>query len=178
MVNSCILGASLSSLTIQSHLTLTFGGIKSHSTLIGGELCSIWIIPSSFQVVCTAVSVVSHTVHILIVININIPKTYHCMIRDLGTHEGDTNICIGQQSVHMVLTASTLSRPLEWSATLCFQWLLSWLLHKWREGYLVPTWARKITCDISTECSFRPDDDWGIQSKRQQVIFRAQVGTR
>ena len=27
-----------------------------------------------------------------------------------------------------------------------FQWLLSWLLHKWREGYLVQTWAWKITC--------------------------------
>ena len=25
---------------------------------------------------------------------------------------------------------------------------------------------------------FRPDDDWSIQSKRRQVIFRAQVGTR
>ena len=26
------------------------------------------------------------------------------------------------------------------------QWLLSWLLHKWREGYLLPTLARRITC--------------------------------
>ena len=28
----------------------------------------------------------------------------------------------------------------------CFQWLLNWLLHKWREGYLLPTSARKISC--------------------------------
>ena len=35
-----------------------------------------------------------------------------------------------------------------------FQWLLSWLLHKWR-GYLLPTWARKITC----QCF-----DWMLQS--------------
>ena len=48
--------------------------------------------------------------------------------------------------------------------TLLFQWPLSWLLHKWREGYLLPT--------------FRPDDDWSIHSKRRQVIFRAQVGNR
>ena len=27
----------------------------------------------------------------------------------------------------------------------CFQWLLSWLLHEWR-GYLLPTWTHKITC--------------------------------
>ena len=29
--------------------------------------------------------------------------------------------------------------------SLHFQWLLSWLLHEWK-GYLVPTWAWKITC--------------------------------
>ena len=33
------------------------------------------------------------------------------------------------------------------------------------EGYLLPTIAQKIT-----------DDDWSIQSKRRQVIFRAIVG--
>ena len=27
-----------------------------------------------------------------------------------------------------------------------FQWLLSWLPHKWRESYLLPAWAQKITC--------------------------------
>ena len=35
----------------------------------------------------------------------------------------------------------------EWhvkSACTYYQWLLSWLLHKWREGYLSPTWVRKI----------------------------------
>ena len=43
-----------------------------------------------------------------------------------------------------------------WNANLYFfQWLLSWLLHKWREGYLLPTWARKITC----RCF-----DWMLQS--------------
>ena len=26
-----------------------------------------------------------------------------------------------------------------------FQWFLSWLLHKWREGYLLQTWARKCS---------------------------------
>ena len=36
-----------------------------------------------------------------------------------------------------------------------FQCLLSWLLHKWREGYLLPTWARKITCQRF---------DWMLQS--------------
>ena len=31
-----------------------------------------------------------------------------------------------------------------WEHKQCFfQWLLSWLLHKWREGYLLPTWVRK-----------------------------------
>ena len=33
----------------------------------------------------------------------------------------------------------------------------------------------KYLADISTEC---PDDDWSIQSKCLQVIFRAKVGTR
>ena len=46
-----------------------------------------------------------------------------------------------------------------------FQWFLSWLLHKWREGYLLPIWARKITCWC--------DDNWSIQSKRRQVISRS-----
>ena len=32
-----------------------------------------------------------------------------------------------------------------------FQWLLSWLLHR-EKDYLLSTWARKITCCISTEC--------------------------
>ena len=27
-----------------------------------------------------------------------------------------------------------------------FQWLLSWLLHKSKGGYLLPTWAWKIAC--------------------------------
>ena len=26
-----------------------------------------------------------------------------------------------------------------------FQWLLNWLLHKWREGCLLPTWAWKVS---------------------------------
>ena len=29
----------------------------------------------------------------------------------------------------------------DWTAKVSFQWLLNRLLHKWREGYLVPTWA-------------------------------------
>ena len=31
--------------------------------------------------------------------------------------------------------------------------LLSNIVHKWREGYLVQTWAQKITTDVLTECS-------------------------
>ena len=27
-----------------------------------------------------------------------------------------------------------------------FLGLLSWLLYEWREGYLLPNWARKVTC--------------------------------
>ena len=51
------------------------------------------------------------------------------------------------------------------------------------KGYLLPTWDWKITYWHSTECSsrhqgkhFHPDDNC-IQSKRWQVIFKAQVAT-
>ena len=33
-----------------------------------------------------------------------------------------------------------------WTNVTVFQWLLSWLLHKWWEGYLLRTSAQKITC--------------------------------
>ena len=33
-------------------------------------------------------------------------------------------------------------------------------------------------CINEEEVTAGPDDDWSIQSKRQQVIFQAQVGTR
>ena len=43
-----------------------------------------------------------------------------------------------------------------------FQWLLSWLLH----GYLA------INSSVCLHFfHFRPDDDWSIQLKHQQVIF-------
>ena len=32
--------------------------------------------------------------------------------------------------------------------------------------------------NISTECIFSLDDDWSIQSKRQQSFVQAQVGNR
>ena len=33
-----------------------------------------------------------------------------------------------------------------WSLMITFQRLLSWLLHKRRKGYLLPSWAQKTTC--------------------------------
>ena len=51
-----------------------------------------------------------------------------------------------------------------------FQWLFSWLLHKWRDSYLVPNLAQKITCRrfdwmLQLLVNFCPDDNWSIQSK-------------
>ena len=40
---------------------------------------------------------------------------------------------------------------------LSIQWLLSWLLHKWREGYLLPTWAQKISCHVRVYLLFFPN---------------------
>lgn len=36
----------------------------------------------------------------------------------------------------------------------------------------------KNFADILTECIFSSDDEWSIQSKRQQSFVRAQVGNR
>ena len=61
-----------------------------------------------------------------------------------------------QQWLEQKLTLVIHNYTCCWNANLYFfQWLLSWLLHKWREGYLLPTWARKITC----RCF-----DWMLQS--------------
>ena len=61
-----------------------------------------------------------------------------------------------QQWLEQKLTLVIHNYTCCWNANLYFfQWLLSWLLHKWREDYLFPTWARKITC----RCF-----DWMLQS--------------
>ena len=74
-----------------------------------------------------------------------------------------------------------------------FRWLLTWLLHKWREGYLLPTWAQKITCwhfnwmpverlasyifqQITSSLCVESMYEW--HKKEFQVIIRAQVGSR
>ena len=60
------------------------------------------------------------------------------------------------------------------------QYVIS-IRNKWREGYLVSTWARKITCrrfDWMLQLSSgQNEDDWSIQSKHRQIIFWARVGT-
>ena len=55
-----------------------------------------------------------------------------------------------------------------------FQWLLSWLLI--RLFTVVHGYKNSSICLHFFH--FHPDDDWSIQSKGWQVIFRAQVGNR
>ena len=38
--------------------------------------------------------------------------------------------------------------------------------------------VRAINSNVLFAPHFRPDDDWSIQSKRRQVIFRAIIGNR
>ena len=86
--------------------------------------------------------------------------------------------CIFRSSISIVWRSSRLYR--EYTSENKHN-TFSWLLHKWRECYLLPTWAWKITCWCSTECSshhFHPYDDWSILVKCWQVIFAAQVGNR
>ena len=56
------------------------------------------------------------------------------------------------------------------------------ICNKWREGYLVPTWAWKITCRrfdwMFQLSSGQNEDNWNIQSKHRQIIFWARVGTK
>ena len=39
-----------------------------------------------------------------------------------------------------------------------FQWLLSWLLHKWREGYLSPWW--RLEHSVKTLACYFPSSSW------------------
>ena len=54
-----------------------------------------------------------------------------------------------------------------------FQWLLSWLLHKWRRLSVTNYSSENNlpTFRLNAPVTFRPDDDRRIQSKRRQVIF-------
>ena len=81
-----------------------------------------------------------------------------------------------------------------WNRMLLWQYRVKPVVEE--KGYLLPTLAWKIAADVLTECSSRHqgkseevwtnvgiyshallrihrDDDWSIQSKHQQVIFRA-----
>ena len=63
----------------------------------------------------------------------------------------------GQQWLGQKLTLVIHNYTCCWNANLYFfQWLLSWLLHKWREGYLLPTWARKITYHPRASSQYLP----------------------
>ena len=43
-------------------------------------------------------------------------------------------------------------------------------MRKGREGYLLLTWAQKITCRCFGKSWLHPDDDWSTQSKHQEML--------
>ena len=61
---------------------------------------------------------------------------------------------------------STLATGMIWNY-LTLQWPLSWLLHKWRGGYLLRTWAHKITLPMFW-LNAPIMAGWSIQSKCRQ----------
>ena len=79
---------------------------------------------------------------------------------------------------HMILLFAWTSSPEYYAGLHCDIWQvhvhlsvfgLAWKALNREKGHLLPTWARKRTCQSFV---------WSIQSKRWQVIFRAQVGNR